>query len=44
MRLGKVKVSEEFHKFYSNRWDVTRAQPVVGFTRVISRTAPELCS
>jgi len=42
LRLGKVKVSEEFHKFYSNRWGVIRAQPVVGDTRMISKPASEI--
>jgi len=42
LRLRKVKVSEEFHKFYSNRWGVIRAQLVVGVTRMISKPASEL--
>jgi hypothetical protein len=42
VRLGKVKVNKEFHKFYSNRWGVIRAQPVVGVRKMISKTAAEL--
>ena len=41
-RLGKVKVNREFHKFYSNRWGVIRAQPVVGVRKMISKPASEL--
>jgi hypothetical protein len=43
VRLGKVKVSEEIHKCYSNRWGVIRAQHVVGVKRMISKPTSELC-
>jgi hypothetical protein len=35
VRLGKVRVSEELHKVYSNRWSVIRAQLVGDVRRMI---------
>jgi hypothetical protein len=42
VRVVRISVSEEFHKFYSSIWGVIRAQPVVGARRMINKPASEL--